>query len=36
MDKSELETIIRFAHKNNIMNKPFVFVYKWYKLMNML
>lgn len=32
MDKSDLQTIIRFAHKNNVMDKPFLLVFKWYTI----
>lgn len=36
MDKSDLQTIIRFAIKNNMMGKPFIKVFKWYNIQNSL
>jgi hypothetical protein len=30
MDKSDLQAILEFAAKNNIMDKPFITVFKWY------
>ena len=32
MDRSELQAIIRFARKNNVMDRPFLMVYKWYNI----
>lgn len=32
MDKSDLKAMLRFAAKNGIMHKPFLFVFKWYKI----
>lgn len=32
MDKSDLENMLRYAHKNNMMSRPLTFVYKWYKI----
>lgn len=36
MDKSDLQTMIRFAYQNNLMNKPFIKVFKWYNIQNSL
>ena len=36
MDKSDLQTIIRFALQNNVMNKSFIQVFKWYNIQNSL
>lgn len=36
MDKSDLQAIMRFAHQNNMMNRPFLLVYKWYNIQNTL
>lgn len=36
MDRSDLQTIIRFAHMHHMMHKPFAFVYKWYLMANSL
>lgn len=36
MDKSDLQSIMRFAHQNNMMNRPFLLVYKWYSIQNTL
>lgn len=30
MDKSDLQTMLRFASQNNAMHKPFLLVLKWY------
>lgn len=32
MDRSDLQQIIRFAIKNDVMNRPFILVYKWYNI----
>ena len=32
MDRTELQSIIRFALKNNMMHRPFLLVYKWYRI----
>lgn len=32
MDKSDLQTIIRFARQNSIMHKSFFWVLKWYNI----
>lgn len=36
MDRSDLQAIIQFAHKNNMMHRPFLLVYKWYMITNVL
>lgn len=36
MDRSDLQAIIRFAHKNNMMHCSFLLVYKWYMITNAL
>ena len=36
MDKSDLQAMIRFAYQNNMMNKPFIKVFKWYNIQNSL
>lgn len=36
MDKSDLQTILRFALKNNLMGKSFIQVFKWYNIQNSL
>ncbi len=36
MDKSDLQTLIRFALQNNVMNKSFIQVFKWYNIQNSL
>ena len=36
MDRSDLQAIIRFAHKNNMMHRSFLLVYKWYMITNAL
>lgn len=36
MDKSDLQAMIRFAIKNDIMDKPFTTVFKWYNISNSL
>ena len=36
MDRTELQTIIRFAHIHHMMHKPFAFVLKWYLRTNAL
>lgn len=36
MDKSDLQTMLRFASQNNVMHKPFVTVLKWYNIANSL
>lgn len=36
MDRSELQAIIRFARRNNVMDRPFLMVYKWYNIANSL
>lgn len=36
MDRSDLQAMIRFAIKNDIMNKPFTTVFKWYNISNSL
>lgn len=36
MDKSDLQAIMRFAYQNNMMNRPFLLVYKWYNIQNTL
>ena len=36
MDKSDLQTLIRFALQNNIMNKSFLQVFKWHNIQNSL
>lgn len=32
MDRSDLQQIIQFAIKNDVMNRPFTLVYKWYNI----
>ena len=36
MDKSDLQAMIRFAIKNDIMDKPFTTVFKLYNISNSL
>lgn len=36
MDKSDLQAIIIFARQNNMMNKSFLKVFKWYNIQNSL
>lgn len=36
MDRSDLQAIIRFARRNNVMDRPFLMVYKWYNIANSL
>lgn len=36
MDKSDLQAMLRFACQNNMMNKPFLQVFKWYNIQNSL
>lgn len=36
MDKSDLQTLLRFALQNNVMNKSFIQVFKWYNIQNSL
>lgn len=36
MDRTDLQTIIRFAHIHHMMHKPFAFVLKWYLRANAL
>lgn len=36
MDKSDLQAMIRFARRNQMMNRSFLLVFKWYKLSNIL
>lgn len=36
MDRSDLQAMLRFAIKNDIMNKPFTTVFKWYNISNSL
>ena len=36
MDKSDLQTLLRFALQNNVMNKSFLQVFKWYNIQNSL
>lgn len=36
MDRSDLQAMLRFACQNNMMDKPFVKVFKWYNIMNSL
>ena len=36
MDRSDLQAMIRFAYQNNMMNKPFLKVFKWYNIQNSL
>ena len=36
MDKSDLQTLLRFALQNNVINKPFIQVFKWYNIQNSL
>ena len=36
MDRSDLQAMIRFAHQNDMMNKPFLKVFKWYNIQNSL
>lgn len=32
MDRSDLQAMLRFASQNNIMNRPFLQVFKWYTI----
>lgn len=32
MDKSDLQAMLRFASQNNMMNRPFLQVFKWYNI----
>ena len=36
MDKLDLQAMIRFALQNNMMNKSFIKVFKWYNIQNSL
>lgn len=36
MDKTDLQAMLRFACQNNMMNKPFLKVFKWYNIQNSL
>lgn len=36
MDRSDLQAMIRFACQNNMMDKPFLKVFKWYNIQNSL
>ena len=36
MDKSDLQTLLRFALQNNVINKSFIQVFKWYNIQNSL
>lgn len=36
MDRSDLQAMLRFAIKNDIINKPFITVFKWYNISNSL
>ena len=36
MDRSDLQTMLRFAHRNGLMDKPFTIVFKWYNIQNSL
>lgn len=36
MDRSDLQAMLRFAHQNSMMNRPFLLVYKWYNIQNSL
>lgn len=36
MDKSDLQAMMRFAHQNDLMNKPFLVVFKWWNIANSL
>ena len=36
MDRSDLQAMLRFAHQNDLMNKPFTTVFKWYNIQNSL
>lgn len=36
MDRSDLQAMLRFALQNNMMNKPFIKVFKWYNIQNSL
>lgn len=36
MDKSDLQAILRYALQNNMMNRPFLLVFKWYNIQNSL
>lgn len=36
MDKSDLQSMLRFAYQNHLMHKPFELVLKWYKEANSL
>lgn len=32
MDRSDLQAMLRFASQNNMMNRPFIQVFKWYNI----
>jgi hypothetical protein len=32
MDRSELQAMLRFASQNNMMDRPFIQVFKWYNI----
>lgn len=34
MDRSDLQAMIRFAYQNNLMDKPFIKVFKWWNIQN--
>lgn len=36
MDRSDLQAMIRFAYQNNLMDKPFIKVFKWWNIQNSL
>lgn len=36
MNKSDLQAIIRFAYQNNLMDKSFIKVFKWWNIQNSL
>lgn len=36
MDRSDLKALLRYAHQNNMMNRPFIKVFKWYNIQNSL
>lgn len=36
MDRSDLQAMIRFAHQNDLMSKPFIKVFKWWNIQNSL
>ena len=36
MDRSDLQAMLRFAHQNDMMKKPFLKVFKWYNIQNSL